>query len=272
MSKPKSVDPLAERYDFACSLARRVGQEALAFWQDRSVNGLGIEAKGLQDFVTLADKQAEDTIRSELFQKFPMDGFIGEESGGQSGLSGYWVVDPIDGTTNYLRGLRHWGVSIAYVFQDETVLGIIHDTPTDRIYHARLGHGAWCDQREISVSNTEDPHAAMGILGASRRVPLDLYLARIRALHDTGIEHRKIGSAAIGIVRVAEGVVDFYYEAHLNSWDALAAVLIAKEAGAAIRVPPMDRFIAEGGEVLCATPALMPRLQNLLVPVSEIGA
>ena len=269
MSKTNSANPLAERYDFACSLARRVGQEALIYWQDRGINGLGIEAKGLQDFVTKADKQAEDTIRSELLQKFPMDGFIGEESGGQSGSSGYWVVDPIDGTANYLRGLRHWGVSIAFVYQGQTVLGIIHDTPTDRVYHARLEHGAWRDQQEISVSNTTDPHSAMGILGASRRVPLDHYLTRIRALHDAGIEHRKIGSAAIGIVRVAEGVSDFYYEAHLNSWDALAAVLIAKEAGASINVPSMDKFIAVGGEVLCGTPLLMPQLENLLILGSE---
>ncbi len=258
---PNSLD---DRYEFAINLARHVGLEALRFWQNRDITGLGIEAKGLQDFVTRADKQAEETIRTQLFEKFPMDGFIGEETGGKPVSTGYWVVDPIDGTANYLRGLRHWGVSIAYVVDGQTVLGIIHDTPADKVYHARTGHGAWCDKQKISVSKTCDPHTTMGILGASRRIPIEDYLNQIRVLYGAGIEHRKIGSAALGIIRTAEGVADFYYEAHLNCWDALAAVLIAKEAGASIKVPEMDKFIAEGGEVLCATPKLMTQLQELL--------
>jgi myo-inositol-1(or 4)-monophosphatase len=264
-----SENALGERYEFACNLARRVGREALRFWHGGSADGLGTQAKGLQDFVTEADKQAEHTIRSELRRKFPTDGFIGEETGGETGSAGYWVVDPIDGTANYLRGLRHWGVSIAHVSGGRTVLGIVHDTPTDRVYHARIGHGALCDDQPIQVSQTTDPHAAMGILGVSRRIPIDSYLKQLRALHHAGIEHRKIGSAAIGIVRVAEGVADFYYEAHLNSWDALAAVLIAKEAGAAVKVPPMDEFISKGGEVLCATSALSRQLQSLLAQEPE---
>ncbi len=265
MSNETSSNALGERLEFACKLARRVGREARQYWHNEGADGLEIKTKGLQDFVTRADKQAEQTIRSELQRNFPMDGFIGEESGGEPGSSGYWVVDPIDGTANYLRGLRHWGVSIAYVSDAQTQLGIVHDTPTDRIYHARIDHGAWCDRQQISVSKTTDPHAAMGILGASRRIPVDHYLNQIRALHGAGIEHRKIGSAAIGIIRMAEGVADFYYESHLNSWDALAAVLIAKEAGAATYVPAMAEFIARGGEVLCAVPNLIAQLQDLLL-------
>ncbi len=253
------------RYEFACDLARQVGQEALRFWHERGPDNLETENKGLQDFVTIADKQAEQTIRSELCRKFPTDGFIGEEPGLETGTTGFWVVDPIDGTANYLRGLRHWGVSIAFVSGGRTVLGIIHDTPTDRIYRAQIGLGAFCDEQQIRVSQTTDPHAAMGILGASRRMPFDFYIDRLRALHDAGIEHRKIGSAAIGIVRMAEGVVDFYYETHLNCWDAMAAVLIAEEAGATVSVPPLNTFVAKGGEVLCATPALAGQLNELLL-------
>ena len=219
----------------------------------------------MQDFVSEADKKAEQTIRSELAREFPGDGFIGEESGGKTGSSGYWVVDPIDGTSNYLRGLRHWGVSIAFVQDGVTRLGIIHDTPNDRIYHARLGAGAMCGDQPVNASHTENPHMAMGILGTSRRTSFDLYLAQLRCLHNAGIEHRKIGSAAIGIVRVAEGVADFYYEAHLNCWDALAAILIAKEAGAEVIIPPLDQFINVGGEVFCSTLALSSQLQSLLL-------
>jgi myo-inositol-1(or 4)-monophosphatase len=256
---------LESRLEFASSLARQVGLTALEFWEDRGVNALGTKIKGLQDFVTEADEKAEETIRSELAREFPTDGFIGEESGGMASSGGYWVVDPIDGTSNYLRGIKHWGVSIAYVFDGVTVLGVIHDTPTDRIYAARQGAGAKRDGALIKVSTTHESHMAVGIMGASRRTSFNHYLNQLRALHDAGIEYRKIGSAAIGIIRVAEGVADFYYEKHLNCWDALAALLIAQEAGAQIVVPPMDSFIPQGGEVFCATPALSSQLENLLV-------
>ena len=261
---------LKDRYEFASVLARQVGRQALQYWNEQGVDGLGTESKGLQDFVTNADKAAENTLRSELKGMFHGDGFVGEETGGAPGLAGYWVVDPIDGTANYLRGLRHWGVSIAFVSGGKTQLGIVHDSPTDRLYHARLGHGAYRDGQAINVAQTTDPHAAMGILGTSRRIPIDAYLSRIRALFEAGVEHRKIGSAAIGIVRVAEGVADFYHESHLNSWDALAAVLIAQEAGGVARVPEMANFIADGGPVFCATPALSEMLYELLEPASGV--
>jgi len=264
-----SEKDLQKRYDFARDLARRVGLDALRYWKQQGVEGLGTQSKGLQDFVTKADKAAEDTIRSELNQMFPADGFIGEETGGLPGSAGYWVVDPIDGTANYMRGLRHWGISIAYVCDGKTQLGIVHDAPTDRVYHARVDHGAFCDEQPIRVSSTDDPHTATGILGMSRRILIDSYLNQIRALYDAGIEYRRIGSAAIGIIRVAEGVADFYYEGHLNCWDALAAVLIAQEAGGTAVVPPMNRFIADGGEVFCSTPALSGQLIGLLPPTTS---
>jgi myo-inositol-1(or 4)-monophosphatase len=164
-----------------------------------------------------------------------------------------------------MRGLRHWGVSIAYVEGEQTLIGIIYDAPTDRIYAAQKGKGATRDGKKIKVATTNDPHRAMGITGYSRRTSFDIYLNQLRALHEAGIEHRKIGSAAIGIIRVAEGVADFYYEKHLNCWDALAALLIAEEAGAQILAPSMDSFIPDGGEVFCANPPLTNQLKSLLL-------
>jgi myo-inositol-1(or 4)-monophosphatase len=254
------------RLDFASGLAREVGRTALRFFQENGSQNLGTTSKGLQDFVTLADRKAEDTIRKALAEKFPADGFIGEETGGQAAKAGYWVVDPIDGTANYMRGLRHWGVSIAYVGDGETLLGVIHDSPTDRLYSARAGHGARRDGEAIHAATTSDAHEAMGILGVSRRTEFEIYLAQLRALNDAGIEHRRIGSAAIGIVRVAEGVADFYYEKHLNCWDAMAALLIAKEAGAQVFAPPTDLFVQKGGEVLCAGPKLANQIAEVFLP------
>jgi len=253
-----------QRLKFTENLAREVGREALRFWQENDSENLGTSAKGLQDFVTIADKAAEETIRAAIAKAYPEDGFLGEETGGAPTKGGYWVVDPIDGTANYLRGLRHWGVSIAYIESGKTMLGVIHDSPTDRIYSALLGEGATCDGQPIAVSKTMDPHTAMGILGASRRASFQLYLSQLQALYDSGIEHRKIGSAAVGIIRMAEGVADFYYEKHLNCWDALAAMLIASEAGAVVFAPQMATFIPDGGPVLCSTPALANQIEALL--------
>lgn len=265
--KPEE-NPQQKRLEFASDLARKVGREALRFWQEKGSANLGVENKGLQDFVTVADKAAEDTIRRALMKTFPDDGFLGEETGGKAGTGGTWIVDPIDGTANYLRGLRHWGVSIAYVEDGVTVIGVIHDSPNDRIFAASLNGGATVDGVALKVAPTAKPEMATGILGASRRTPIDPFLAQIRALHSAGFEYRKIGAAAIGIIRVAEGVADFYYEDPLNCWDALAALLIASEAGARVITPPMDQFIAKGGEVFCATPALADQLESILVGTS----
>ena len=258
---------LNERLELARGLARRVGRDALEFREAGGRDALGTKIKGLQDFVTEADLNAERTIRSELARHFPGDGFLGEETGGAPTSAGYWVVDPIDGTANFLRGLRHWGVSVAYVADERIQLGVVFDPPNDLTYHARAGQGALCNDRSIGVSGNIDPRTALGIVGVSRRTGFDRYLGFLRALHDAGIEHRRIGSAAIGLARVAEGVADFYYEAHLNCWDALAGMLIAQEAGAKTFAPPLGSFAAHGGAVLCGVPVMVELIDALVSDV-----
>lgn len=265
MNQSEIDKALTGRMETVRELAVRVGREALEFQQTRGRDGLNIETKGLQDFVTEADKKAEQTIRSELLRQFPSDGFFGEETGGCANSSGYWVVDPIDGTTNYLHGLGHWGVSIAYVHAGQLSLGVVHDTPNDRLYEARIGQGAWCNGQRIQVSDTRDLEQTLGILGLSRRTDFSRYLRQQQALYSAGIEFHRIGSAAIGLCSMAQGIVDFYYEAHLNSWDAMAGLIIAQEAGARVIYPSLDQFIPKGGEILCATPALHDELITLLM-------
>src|SRR4029079_9674978 len=100
------------------------------------------ENKGLQDFVTVADRNAEETIRATIAREFPGDSLIGEEGGGASTYGGVWVVDPIDGTTNFIRGFRHWGVSMAFVVDGEIDVGEIYDAAVDKVYYAVLSQGA----------------------------------------------------------------------------------------------------------------------------------
>ncbi|CAN7670352.1 inositol monophosphatase family protein [Neorhizobium tomejilense] len=256
MASAFDLSSLQSRERTAIEVARRVGMEAAAFRAEALPETLGVENKGLQDFVTVADKRAEEAIRASLLGEFPDDSFMGEEGGGHSGERGTWVVDPIDGTTNFIRGFRHWGVSIAFVSGGEILLGVIYDAAQDRVFHAIRGEGALKEGKPITAAKTSDPNHAIAILGHSRRTDFEDYISVSRRLYERGIDYRRMGAAAIGLVRVAEGVSDLYYERHLSSWDMLAGVLIAAEAGATIAVPPLEELLSRGGPVVVCSPGL----------------
>jgi myo-inositol-1(or 4)-monophosphatase len=264
MASAFDLSSLQSRARIAIEVARRVGMEAAAFRAEALPETLGVENKGLQDFVTVADKWAEEAIRASLLGEFPDDSFMGEEGGGRSGERGTWVVDPIDGTTNFIRGFRHWGVSIAFVSGGEILLGVIYDAAQDRVFHAIRGEGAFKEGRPIAAAKTSDPNHAIAILGHSRRTDFEDYLAISRKLYERGIDYRRMGAAAIGLVRVAEGVSDLYYERHLSSWDMLAGVLIASEAGATVGVPPLDDLLSRGGPVVACSPGLQSEFAFLM--------
>lgn len=256
-------DPdLQQRLMCARQLAAKAGREAAEMHAEalRSV-----ARKGLQDFVTLADKRTEETIRDALARAFPEDGFLGEETGRQPGTNGVWIVDPIDGTTNYIRGLRHWGVSIAFLRAGHIELGCIFDATTDQVWHARRGGDAFCGDERVSVSACDRPDEALAILGHSRRTSFSEYQAVLARLHDLGMDHRVLGSAALGLLRVAAGAAELFYEAHLNSWDVAAGVLIAREAGGIVSMPPLETFLKQGGPVAACAPGMVKFVPELLV-------
>ncbi|MDB5588771.1 MAG: inositol monophosphatase protein [Devosia sp.] len=244
---------LTARVTAAIDLARQVGRAASAF---RDSGALNVENKGLQDFVTIADRQAEETIRTTLARLFPDDGFMGEEGGGTPTGIGFWVVDPIDGTTNYIRGFRHWGVSMAYVADGEIRIGVIYDAALDKVYSAVKGQGAFKDGQAIRASSVTDPAQALVILGHSRRTDFAVYQGVSQRLYGLGIDYRRMGAAAIGLVRVADGIADLYYEQHLNGWDMMAGALIAREAGAMVAMPPLAASLSEGGPIIAGAAGL----------------
>jgi len=249
LTKLSSPD-IKARAEFAEALARDAGRAAAAFRKNASAETLVIENKGHQDFVTIADKQTEETIRTALAKAFPEDGFMGEETGGAVNTDGVWVVDPIDGTTNFLRGFRHWGVSIAFVVGDHIEIGVIYDATRDKVFTATRGGGAFSDGTPIHASTLTDPDKAIAILGHSRRTDFDIYLGVLKDLYARGIDYRRMGAAAIGLIRVADGTADLYYESHLNSWDMLAGALIAHEAGAAVLMPSIADILRDGGPIV----------------------
>lgn len=246
---------LKDRAGRGVQIARRVGRAASSFRDEMGADGLRIANKGLQDFVTIADRRAEDSIRQAIARHFPGDGFMGEETGGTP-TGAFWVVDPIDGTTNFIRGFRHWGVSMAFVAQGEVQVGIVYDAAVDKVYWAVRGGGAFRERQPIRVSPLSDPSRAVAILGHSRRTSFDDYLRISKRLYERGIDYRRMGAAAVGLVRVADGIADLYYERHLNAWDVLAGALIAREAGADVYMPPLAETLANGGPVIAGTPGL----------------
>ena len=249
---------IAARARLAEEIARNVGREARAFRDSQGEAALAVENKGLQDFVTIADRRAEQSIRAAIAAGFPEDGFMGEESGGLPRRAGTWVVDPIDGTTNYIRGFRHWGVSIAFVADGVVEIGVIYDAALDQVYRATNGGGAFRDGKPIRASAVTEPARAMAMLGHSRGTSFTDFLAVAQNLYDQGIDFRRMGAAAIGLVRVADGTADLYYELQLNAWDMLAGALIAREAGAVVMMADLDTMLEKGGPVIAGAPGLQP--------------
>lgn len=231
MSEP--AEHIATRYDAAQEIAREAGELALGHFRNR--DRLTSERKGVQDIVSVADREVEAFIRDRLASRFPKDDFLGEESGlseaGDGSGSGIWVVDPIDGTACFLTGIPAWSVSIAYVSGGEITLGVIADPCADNIYSAARGAGAWLDGTRLSASSaTKITDGSVGMGFSHRSKPSELISFASALLAAEGMYFRN-GSGALMLAYVAAGRLIGYYEPHINSWDCLAGIALVREAG-----------------------------------------
>ncbi|RMD93543.1 MAG: inositol monophosphatase family protein [Alphaproteobacteria bacterium] len=256
-----------ERHRLALDLVRAAGRMAQEGQARLAESPKAVVAKGPQDFVTEMDLAVEDFLRERINAAFPDDDFLGEEAGPRPSRNGggefTWVVDPIDGTSNYMRGLEYWAVSVACIRGDEPVLGAVWDGATARLYHARAGDRAFCEDSPLRPSTVTDPARALALLGSSGRGDFRSYLQLVERLHARGLDYRRLGAAAPGILRVASGQAEIFFEEHLNSWDALAALAIAQAAGC-VCTPVDERFIRAGGTVLVTSPALPADIRGIL--------
>ena len=224
-----------DRYAFAQEVARRAGALALDYWRDRE--RLVIELKGPQDFVSRADRDVEALIRREVAASFPQDLFLGEETA--PGFAGTfdrcWIVDPIDGTHNFLRGVPFWNVAIAYVENARARIGVVFDPASGELYHAVRGGGAWCDdasgRTRLRVAPTARLAGAYVALGHHDRAPDARYLEIRRRMMAAGISMRNFGAAALQLAHVARGRLDAFIELQLSIWDAIGGLLLVEEAG-----------------------------------------
>ena len=203
--------------------------------------GLGgerqIAYKGTVDLVTEMDKRSEATIVGALTTRFPDHRVVAEEgSGPRSGDSPYnWLIDPLDGTTNYAHGNPIFAVSIALQRDDETIVGVVYDPTRDELFRAELGGGAFLNDRPIHVSNISELIRALLCTGFPYNAAIrHVALAHWHAFSFAAQAIRRNGAAALDLCSVAAGRFDAFYEAHLGPWDAAAGALIVAEAGGTI--------------------------------------
>jgi len=215
--------------------------------------------KGYQNFLTETDGEVERLIIQRLTAAFPGDTFIGEEGGGNAS-DRVWVIDPIDGTANFARGMPHWGVSIAFVENKRVAVGAIYAPMADELFAARRGGGATLNGAKMSVSAITDIDQAMTEIGYSPRLPTPDYLALLTRIMASGAGARSRGSAALGLAYVAAGRSDAYGELHCQAWDVLGGLIIVEEAGGWCNDFLAGDGLTAGNQVLACTPALKDAL------------
>jgi myo-inositol-1(or 4)-monophosphatase len=225
------------------------------------------------DVVTEADHAVERYVIAGLRAERPDDGVLTEESGAHPGAAGSrvrWILDPIDGTVNYLYGIPHYGVSLAAEVDGEVVAGVVHNAATGASWTAVRGRGAHRDGRRLSGSGADDLGRALVATGFGYLPRRRTHQARVLAGLIAGVgDIRRFGAAAFDLCLAAEGAVDAFYEKGLNYWDFAAGALIATEAG--LRVSGIDGGPPDPGFLLAAPPAIHEELRVTLAALDAAG-
>jgi myo-inositol-1(or 4)-monophosphatase len=274
MNQLRNQKDVDRRFEFVKVLIREAGNLALNFFIKR--NQLKVEKKGLQDFVSIADKEVEAFIRKKILDTFPDDGFLGEENAEQDIIEArrnqvnyIWVVDPIDGTTPFLNGIPSWCISIALVEKDQIKLGFIYDPNTNELYSAQEGKGALLNDEPMVVADANQiSDGPMGI-GYSFRVEPDIIVKFFKSFFENGGMYLRNGSGALSLAYVAAGKLIGYYEPHINSWDSLAAILMIKEAGGWTNDFLANDGLLKGNEIIGCAPKLVDQLKIIIASSSR---
>jgi len=246
--------------------ARTAGRSLLKDF--REVENLQVSMKGAGDFVSKADIAAEAIIREQLTEARPTYGWVGEESDAVDGAdpTRRWIVDPLDGTTNFLHGMPHWAVSIALEHKGEVVTGVVYDPVKDEMFFAEKGQGAWMNESRMRVSGRRrliECVFATGLPFAGRG-DLPETLQDLARILPTCAGVRRWGSAALDLTYVAAGRYDGFWERRLNSWDMAAGLVIVREAGGLVQPLRKDGDILADGEVICANEPIFEQFAKII--------
>ncbi|MGD8378545.1 MAG: inositol monophosphatase family protein [Gammaproteobacteria bacterium] len=251
--------------NIAVRAARRAG-DIIIRQMDR-LDTVQVKAKRRNDFVSEVDQQAEEAIIDTIRRTHPDHAFLAEESGGQGNSDFVWIIDPLDGTTNYLHGFPAFCVSIALKIRDRVEHGVIYDPLRQELFTASRGEGAQLDGRRIRVAGLRGLEGALIGTGFPFRefADLDAYLNMFRTIVQETAGVRRAGSAALDLAYVAAGRLDGFWELGLRPWDMAAGALMIREAGGMVGDLRGGDFL-QTGDILAGNPKVFTALHKALAP------
>lgn len=234
-----------------------------------NLDNLRSATKSYNNYVTEVDKAAEDAIIDTIQSQYPNHGFLAEERKNKTQLGEQeyqWIIDPLDGTTNYIHGYPHYSVSIALLHKNQLVQGVVYDPIRNDLFVARRGQGAYLNDRRIRVANRGQLAGSLIATGFpyadfSR---LDEYLAIFKTMIQNTAGVRREGSAALDLCYVASGRADGFWEFDLKPWDIAAGALIAQEAGAIVTDLEGEDTWLETGNIVAANPKILALMLKII--------
>jgi myo-inositol-1(or 4)-monophosphatase len=234
------------------------------------VEHLQVSRKGPADFVSSADLQAQKILREELGKARPAYGFVMEENDNAADTSGKperWIVDPLDGTSNFLHGLGHWAISIAAEREGEIIAGLVHDPIKNETFWAEKGLGAYNNNKRLRVSARKDLADCLIATGIPFKGVMDhdpKFTARLNAIMPQVAGIRRFGAAALDMAYVAAGRFDGYWEAGLGSYDVAAGLILVKEAGGFVAPVDPKKHPIHDGELIATNSEIHDQLVDLI--------
>ena len=249
----------------ATRAARAAGNSLLRSMEN--LDSLKANVKGRNDYVTAADQKAEQILIETILKSYPDHGFLAEESGEQRGdAEVVWIIDPLDGTSNYLHGLPHFCISMAARIKGRIEHGLIYDPLRDELFTASRCGGAALNEKRIRVANKLRLDQAMlaTALPFHSAVPLDKYLTELNNVYPQCSDIRRMGSAALDLAYVAAGRFDGYWEYGIKLWDVAAGALMVQEAGGIVTDMSGGSDFTGSNGIVCANPKLFKQLVQAL--------
>jgi myo-inositol-1(or 4)-monophosphatase len=262
----ESLTRMNPALNIAIKAARKAGSVILRN-MDR-LGGVNVTLKGRNDYVSEVDRQAEEEIIAILRKAYPAYGILAEEGGLTEGDEYQWIIDPLDGTTNYLHGFPQFAVSIALAHRGRIEQAVIYDPLREELFTASRGGGAFLNDRRVRVSGLKTLEGSLLGTGFPFRQPaiLDTYLATFRALHPDAAGIRRAGSAALDLAYVAAGRLDGFWEFGLKPWDLAAGILLVREAGGLVGDFRGGEEFMKHGNLVAGNPKIFAAILQTISP------
>ena len=255
----------------AVKAARRAG--AIITRAARDIDALSITRKRHNDFVTEVDKNAEQAIIEVLQRSYPDHAILAEESGSQGKSDYTWIIDPLDGTTNFIHGFPQYAVSIALRHKNLLTQAVVYDPAKNELFTASRGHGAFLNDRRIRVSKRAQLRDALIGTGFPFRdfSGLDEYMAMFRQVTSKTAGVRRAGAAALDLAYVAAGRLDGFWETGLSPWDMAAGALLIQEAGGLVGDFDGESDYLQSGRMVAGNPKIFAQLLQMIAPHARRG-